>query len=157
MCKNIGVEVWCYPVSLARVVMPLICESTGHKYTCPRNENSLHVYSKLERYGYKISNPRTENTDSMQSELIIDWIMAALVNTNSTILLKRILAHILSHHAMLISLLHLISSHMWCIYVCDIFSCIECPLILHYRWWGSQNNSWGKIFGVKNTLIFLLL
>ena len=48
----------------------------------------------------------------MQSELIIDWIMAAFVNTNITILLKRILAHILSHRAMLISLLHLILSHM---------------------------------------------
>ena len=59
-----------------------------------------------------MSNPRTENIDSMQSELIIDWIMAALVNTNNTILLKRIFAHILSHRAMLISLLHLISSHM---------------------------------------------
>ena len=110
MCKNIGVEVRCYPVSLARVVMPLTV--TGHKYTCPRNENSLHVYSKLERYEYKISNPRTENIDSMQSELIIDWIMVPLVNTNNTILLKRILVHILSHRAMLISLLHLISSHL---------------------------------------------
>ena len=59
-----------------------------------------------------MSNPRTENIDSMQSELIIDWIMAALVNTNNTILLKRILAHILSHRAMLISLLHLILSHI---------------------------------------------
>ena len=59
-----------------------------------------------------ISNLRTENIDSMQSKLMIDWIMAALFNTNNTILLKRILAHILSHPVMLISLLHLISSQM---------------------------------------------